>query len=83
MLFVACAGVIEFTQSHKKDTVGVDGISASREKDDLSANDKGLSMTSNLRKRSVNNSAKSRTKVTCQPSIPVTHSSGYISFHTA
>ncbi|KAI3473212.1 hypothetical protein Pfo_030504 [Paulownia fortunei] len=78
MLFVACAGVIEFSQSHQKHSVEVDDFSTSKEKDDLSANRKGVSMISNLRKRRVNSGAKSRNKFTSQTSFPMTHSSGLL-----
>ncbi|KAL0338315.1 UNVERIFIED_CONTAM: actin [Sesamum angustifolium] len=38
MLFVACAGVIEFAQSHQRNSAEVVEFSRSKEKDDLSAN---------------------------------------------
>ncbi|KAK6146922.1 hypothetical protein DH2020_017834 [Rehmannia glutinosa] len=78
MLFVACAGVIEFAQSHQKYSVEIDDFSTSKEKDDLSAHRKGVSTISNLRKRKGNNGAKSRNKFTPQTSVPMTHSSGLL-----
>ncbi|EYU41722.1 hypothetical protein ABFS82_10G032300 [Erythranthe guttata] len=78
VLFVACSGVIEFTQSRRKDRAEVDGISSSKEKEDLSANLKDVSIVSNLRKRRVNNGAKSRNKITPQSSVPMTYTSGLL-----
>ncbi|KAK4396235.1 actin [Sesamum angolense] len=42
MLFVACAGVIEFAQSHQRNSAEVVEFSRSKEKDDLSANRKAF-----------------------------------------
>lgn len=80
MLFVACTGVIEFAQSHLKDSVKIDDFTTSMVKEDMSANRKGVSEISNLRKRRVNNGAKSRKKITLETSVPMAQSSGYASF---
>ncbi|PIN11975.1 Alpha-1,2 glucosyltransferase/transcriptional activator [Handroanthus impetiginosus] len=78
MLFVACTGIIEFTQSHQKHSVEVADVSTSKEKDDMPANVKGVSMTSNLRKRKVNNGTKSQNKSASTTSAPMRHSSGLL-----
>ncbi|KAL2250517.1 UNVERIFIED_CONTAM: Dol-P-Glc:Glc(2)Man(9)GlcNAc(2)-PP-Dol alpha-1,2-glucosyltransferase [Sesamum indicum] len=76
MLFVACAGVIEFAESHQRNSAEVVDFSRSREKDDLFANRKGASMISNLRKRRAGSGARDKNKFPSQITIPMTHSSG-------
>ncbi|KAG8376893.1 hypothetical protein BUALT_Bualt09G0111400 [Buddleja alternifolia] len=78
MFFVACAGIIEFAESHKKDSVEVDGSSSLKEKEDLSANRNGAAVISNLRKRRVNSGPKSQRNFTSRKSVHVTHSSGLL-----
>lgn len=76
LLFVACTGVIEFAQSHRKDRGELEALSTSKENDGLSANH---TVISKLRKRRVNNGAKNQKKLAVEMSNPVAHSSGYIS----
>ncbi|KAH6826428.1 DIE2/ALG10 family [Perilla frutescens var. hirtella] len=78
LLFVACTGVIEFAQSHLKDKGGVDNFSTSQENDGLSANYKGVSVISKLRKRRVDNGAKNQTNLAVKMSNPMAHSSGLL-----
>lgn len=80
MLFVACTGVIEFAQSHLKDGVKINEFTTSMVKGDLSANRKGVSEISKLRKRRVNKDAKSQNKFTLETTVPMAHSSGYASY---
>ncbi|KAL6507990.1 hypothetical protein OROGR_024185 [Orobanche gracilis] len=75
MLFVACTHVLEFTESHKKDSLETDDFSTSKEKDDLSANHNGVSLVSNLRKRRGNKVVNSCKKLTPQTSVPTIQSS--------
>ncbi|KAL8522094.1 hypothetical protein ACS0TY_012300 [Phlomoides rotata] len=78
MLFVACIGVIEFPQSHLKDSVKIDDFTTSMVKEDLSTNRRGVSEISKLRKRRVNNGANSRKLFTLETSVPMAHSSGLL-----
>ncbi|KAL0375209.1 UNVERIFIED_CONTAM: Dol-P-Glc:Glc(2)Man(9)GlcNAc(2)-PP-Dol alpha-1,2-glucosyltransferase [Sesamum radiatum] len=76
MLFVACAGVVVFAQSHQRNSAEVVEFSRSKEKDDLSTNRKGVSMISNLRKRRADNGASNQNKFPSQIGVPMTYSSG-------
>ncbi|KAL6551068.1 hypothetical protein OROMI_021556 [Orobanche minor] len=78
MLFVAFTHVLEFTESHKKDSLETDDYNTSKEKDDLSAKHNGVSLASNLRKRRGNKVVRSCKKFTPQTSVPMTHSSGLL-----
>lgn len=75
LLFVACTGVIEFAQSHRKDRGELEALSTSKENDGLSANH---TVISKLRKRRVNNGAKNQKKLAVEMSNPVAHSSGLL-----
>ncbi|XP_057778912.1 dol-P-Glc:Glc(2)Man(9)GlcNAc(2)-PP-Dol alpha-1,2-glucosyltransferase isoform X2 [Salvia miltiorrhiza] len=78
LLFVACTGVIEFAQSHLKDRGEIDNVSTPKENDGLSANHKGASAISKLRKRRVNSGAKNQKKLAVETSNPMVHSSGFL-----
>lgn len=79
LLFVACTSVIEFAQTHLKDSGEVDILSTSNEDDGISANHKGASVTSSLRKRKVNSGAKNQKSLATETPNPMVHSPGYIS----
>ncbi|KAL3628633.1 hypothetical protein CASFOL_027679 [Castilleja foliolosa] len=78
VLFVACTGVIEFAQCHQKNSAEVDDISASKEKDDISAPHDDVPTTSNLRKRRGNSGPKSRDKLSPHKYVSMTSSSGLL-----